>query len=259
MGEFKEGYRRFCDNLPAGMAAERAVEWVEGIDEAVVVLEGDLADFYGNRKSLNALGGDAAEFWHASTYNINRAAARDAGPLARVPRSNVFASLEIDLVDVDGNGVERAIKSYQAKYYADAEKSAKAQAATYGHLAHSKQTARQMIDAGLARQNDPVYGSFDRLVPTDQVDDAKDWLHKQALKEASKRPEQVYRYENTEKKTVGHVDGGRGYQSDDLSKADSRNLAQEARDGKFDPEKWGLTAGQKITPEMLLEDSVRTP
>lgn len=255
MDEFEEGYDRFCDGLPAAIAAERSAEWVDSINREVHRLEACLEQFSGTGAPIDSLAGDVAEYLHAGTYNINRAVARDDGPVAVVPRSHGFGSADVELVDGAGSVVEK----YQAKYYATAEKSARAQALTFGEASkRGRSSAAKAIASGEALEGDQVYGGSRRLVAEDQLDKGLEWLERRAAKEASARPGQVARYRDTASELCDRVDGGRGCTSDGLTKDDSRDVAEAARSGRFKPSERGLSAGQKIDPGALLRDSAMT-
>ena len=64
--------------------------------------------------------------------------------------------------------------------------------------------------------------------------------------EESKRPEQVERYRETLKLLKDRISDNQGNESIPLSEADAKKLAQLAKEGKINPEDWGLTTVEAL-------------
>lgn len=244
-GSFEEGYQSFCEAAPAGLAAMETGEWIDAVGEEIDSLLKQLAE-EANGKSIDALGGDLAEFWHAGTFNIE-AVLNKSPHRAYVLRSHGFAS-----VDVDTNFGEQ----YSLKMYLDAAASAKAQAATYGQEAHhGSPAAMRAIESGLHGANDPVYEGMKRLIPEDQGEDALKYLAKKVADEGMRRPDQVHRYKDTMEQLVTRVDDGEGVKSWALSKEGSRGLARDSKSGEIDAEKLGLSKKQVVSSEHIAQNA----
>lgn len=246
VSSFEEGYQSFCEAAPAGLAAMETGEWIDAVGEEIDSLLKQLAE-EANGKSIDALGGDLAEFWHAGTFNIE-AVLNKSPHRAYVLRSHGFAS-----VDVDTNFGEQ----YSLKMYLDAAASAKAQAVTYGQEAqHGSPAAMRAIESGLHGANDPVYEGMKRLIPEDQGEGALKYLAKKVADEGLKRPDQVHRYKDTMDQLTTRIDDGEGVRSWALSKEGSRELAREVKSGEIDAEKWGLTKKQTVSSEHIARNAL---
>ena len=122
---------------------------------------------------MKVLKGDAAEFWHAGTFNID-AALKDSQHRAFVDRSHDFAS-----TDISTNFGDR----YGLKYYIDARASAKAQSVSifqrykeYQGKGGSDSLEKFLSDRGYSEADtilsDPIYAGQIRIIPRDQLEDA---------------------------------------------------------------------------------------
>ena len=98
--------------------------------------------------------GDFAEFWHAETFNVDAIVKRASDLRAHVPRSNEYLSADIVLSE---HGDE--VAAYSSKYWG---------------------TAKQSAD-----QQKPYPGQ-ERLIPSDQLDDAREHLARHIPKELEK-------------------------------------------------------------------------
>lgn len=149
-------------------------------------------------------------------------------------------------------------RQYQLKYYADADASVRAQSVTFGQEAHQgSPSAQVLLDAGLVGENDPVYGEMGRLVPTDQVEEARRAADRRIATEAARRPNQVDRYQSTRDRLTGNVEDGQGNSSMDLSREDANRLARGAKAGELDLEGWGLTPEQLVHLEDVMRQAAK--
>ena len=248
MDGLRDGYEFFSHNAGAGMAAVDSKQWIDSIEQAVDELVKDMASFEGSAKRTDILAGDVAEFWLADTFNIDAAAHRSSGPRAEVPRSTGYGTPDVILGE----------RQYQVKFYRDAEASMKAQSVTFGEGARrGSPSARSLIESGLVGENDPVYGQMGRVVPSDQVNDAIGVAERKIAVETDKRPEQVGRYQITRDRLAGRIKDDAGNSSRGLSRDDANRLADEARGGGFDLERWGLTTKQLVQLNDIMRQAVR--
>lgn len=255
MEGFKEGYEFYSGFAGAELAAVESGQWIDGWAEAVEkevdAFSEHMALFEGSGKGTPQLAGDVAEYWHGDTFNIDAAAHGSDGPRAEVPRSTAYASHDIRLME-DGE----IVKAYQVKYYKFADESMKKQAVSHRQAAHDSPTARRLIEEGLVDENDPVYKGMERLVPSDQLEEAKMAAERKIDTESNKRPEQVERYRDTRKHLTDTVSDDNGIESKRLTREDALELAREARDGEVDLERWGLTPEQLIDVKEIAKRSL---
>ena len=87
----------------------------------------------------------------------------------------------------------------------------------------------------------PKYQGQERLIAAEQVEEAKAWAHRRALKDIESRPDVSQSHMNTEEHLVGKISDGEGVESKELSIKESKQIAKEAKDGGFDPEKHGYS------------------
>ena len=159
---------------------------------------------------------------------------------------------------------------YSLKYYATAEGSAKAQAVT-AFEEYRRNGGRKTLEEYLNLHpefneqqavGDPLYMDQYRLIPEDQLDEARAWLHRKVLEESYRNDGQAKRYQdvlNMLAESDGHavIDNGDGVRSVPLTKKQSIELAQLAKENDIKPEKWGLTPDQFIRFEDVLRGSFK--
>ena len=152
----------------------------------------------GFKTASNVLKGDVAEFWHTGTFNID-SALKGSSNRAFVDRSHDFASTDISTNFGD---------EYGLKYYSDGQASAKAQAVSvfqrfkeyqsHGGTDSLEDFLRSRgYDNAESVLNDPIYSGQIRIIPRDQLEEATQYLERMIKSEAARRPEQVYRYQET--------------------------------------------------------------
>ena len=105
--------------------------------------------------------------------------------------------------------------------------------------------------------NDAVYSGQIRVIPADQLTEATKWLERKIAEEGSKRPEQVERYRETLKLLKDRISDNHGNESIPLSEEDAKKLAQLAKEGKINPEEWGLTTEELIKAEYILKQALK--
>lgn len=178
--------------------------------------------------TLETFKGYAAEEWHAETFNID--AIRDGSKSrAWTLQSNADAS-----VDVATN----VNKNYSLKYYNDAGKAENAQAVL------SKNSSI------------PKYEGQERLIAYEQIDKAKEIAHERMNKNAISRPHDANAHYDTENHLVGRIEDNYGHHSKELSIKESREIAQEAKEGKFNPENHGIKK-EALKEYIALKDEIQ--
>ena len=107
MEGFREGYEFFQRFSGTGTGSYAGEAYVGTIVEEINKLTQNMNGMEGFHTPAGALKGDAAEFWHSGTFNVN-AAVRGSSNRTFVDRSHGFAS-----ADVSSNFGDQ----YGLKYY----------------------------------------------------------------------------------------------------------------------------------------------
>lgn len=229
MSVFSEGYETFIRVNGAAAGSDHGANYVNNIEAEIEKLtkamNGPSRKI--DKSSVDTVKGFAAEWWHGNTFNID-AAAKGAKNRASVPDDN-------GLVDICLNSGEE----YSVKYYKFGDRS-----------------AAQQAKAGLS--GDPYYLGQGRLIPTDQLKAAQDWLRRKISEESNGgRAEQVYRYQEALDKLTDRIKDSNGIESIPLTEAEAKELAKLAKDGGFDPAQWGLTTGELIKFEYIMNQAFK--
>lgn len=230
--------------------AEKGIQYsgrvIQKRDELIEALN----RFKGNAKSIDFLKGDIAEVWHGGTFNIN-AAQKSSTSHAEVPRLTDLGSPDIILE----NG-----KKFQLKYYKNAKKSVDAQATSNKQAANhpsTKKGASEKIESGEVSENASLYDGQKRVVPSDQLEDAKKELDKKIAKESINRPEEAKRYQETQDNLTDRVENDEGISSTPLTEEKSKEIAQNAQNGEVNPENTGLTDKDVIKMEYVIKNAAK--
>ena len=253
MNAFEEGYSFFEKNAGVIHSEYISKEYVGAIEK--IVFEGidKLNTLENNNKSAAILKGNLAETWHGFTYNTN-AALEGSSSRVNVEEKNSFASVDISSDFAD----------YSLKYYADGPKSAKEQATTFFERFNASKEddfykflrARKYAELD-EYMHKPIYEGQKRLVPSDQLEEAKKWLREKIEKEEANRPELAQHYRDTLDMLCDRIDNGEGIQSKPLSKARAEELTRLAKEGKIDAEMLNMTPAELITYKHILRQAFK--
>ena len=157
------------------------------------------------------LKGYVAEGWHQHTFNID-ALEHGSNHRARTLDSNEFGS-----VDIETNFG----KNYSLKY---------------SNTAKSSENMQAVLEIGTGKAK---YTSQERLIPAEQVSEAKLLARRNALKNSITRPEVAAAHNEVENKLVGTISDDNGISSKELSVTEAKQIAEEVKNNEFDPEKHG--------------------
>ena len=255
---FEEGYEFFTQNASGIVGVEVGDSYIRTVNSEINNLVDDLNSLEGFSTASKMLKGDVAEFWHSGTFNID-AALKDSKDRAFVDRSHDFAS-----TDISTNYGDR----YGLKYYSDGQASAKAQATSYFQRfmeykskGGSGDFASFLKDRGITNPesvlNDPIYSGQIRIIPRDQLEEATKWLERMIKSESVRRPEQVYRYEETLALLKDRLSNNKGVESIPLSKQEAEALATLAKQGKVSAEDLGLTTENLVKYEYIMQQAFK--
>lgn len=249
MAGVREGYEFYLHHAPGAAVAELTGIWVDGISEQIEQAIEHLEAFEGSAKGIDFLSGDVMEFWHADTANID-AAVKGLTPDFVVPRSTGFGTPDVVR--------ESTGEMWQVKYGATAELSAKYQDITFGEAARSgSTTAAELIRSGQVSEHDPVYGDMGALIPEGQLEEARKFAFQRMAGNAETRPELVARDQRMLDHGTERIETADGVRSQEMNRAGSKEMAVELRDGKFNPEKWGLTTEQWVKLKDVFNKSMK--
>lgn len=212
----------------SNVAASVGNSYVEEVNSAIDALAKEIVNLKSGQSEA-VLGGYIAEHWHAGTFNV---AATAAGS---THRATTLGSTEFGSVDIATNfGVD-----YSSKYMATGEKSAVAQAAFSREL-------------GL-----PKYHGQERLIPSDQIDDAMAIAIRRTNSNSQIRPEIAASYNEVSHCLTDRVSDGQGIESIPLTKADNLEMARQVKNEEFLPEKFGASLDNAIKPQYVVEQALK--
>ncbi len=255
---FEEGYKFFVDNSSAIVGAEMSGSYVGAVNDEINKLVSNLNSFEGFNTSSKMLKGDIAEFWHSGTFNI-KAVVEGSDHRTFVDRSHDFAS-----ADISSNFGDR----YGLKFYGDGQASAKAQSISIFQRFKEYQSSggkdgleKFLSDRGFddidTILNDPIYSGQVRIIPRDQLEEATKWLSRMIQTESARRPEQVYRYQETLDLLSDRLKDNEGVESIPLSKSEAEELATLAKQGKINADDIGLTADELIKFDNIMQQAFK--
>lgn len=257
MNSFEEGYEYFRKNSSSTFSAFESNEYVENINAEIAKFSDSIKSMEGYDSSIETLKGNFAEFWHTHTFNIE-AALNDSKNRAKVEGSHDYAS-----VDVSTNFG----KEYGSKYYKTGIESAKQQAKSIFEKFKEYQSdgGKDSLEEYLKKRgytddvvlSDPIYSGQMRLIPTEQMEEAINFLKIKIAKEKIIRPEQVKKYEETLKLLVDKISDNKGNKSITLTNEEAKKFAMLAKEGKFDPSKLGFTTEELVNFEHVMKKAFK--
>jgi len=183
--EMQQGWEFATGIMGADIAARMGQEYVSAVEAAIKQLEENINNHQYRNLGIGQLQGYMLEEWGAGTFNVDAVAADSAD------RASVLHSTLKDSVDIQLDSGE----TYSAKSYVTAEKTAKAQ-------------ARFSPESGHASYHDQG-----RLVPSDQLSDAKATAHREALRNQPIRSDVSDAYAETESRLTDTVKNDEGVSS----------------------------------------------
>ncbi|MBE6260833.1 MAG: hypothetical protein E7107_08430 [Prevotella sp.] len=265
---FIEGYKCFTDNVGAYLGGELSrlnnEAYLGSIQTEIDNLTEALNAYKGNANPQ--LKGLAAEAWETYTFNIDAAAKQS------VERATQVQSTGLGSVDVSTSWGD----DYSLKFYKSGDKSAFAQGHSleyaYQRYIHNLQDGvdiptreEYLRQSGLDPNTDMslcMYEGQARLIPSDQIKDAIDALNKRIIREMNNldNPDRMAvaeRLMQVKDKLTDHISGPNGEYSIPLTEHESRILADQAREGKFDPARYDITAAKKADALVICENAMK--
>lgn len=227
--EMQQGWEFATEIMGADIAARMGQEYVSAVEAAIKQLEENINNHKYRNLGIGQLQGYMLEEWGAGTFNVDAVAADSAD------RAAVLHSTLKDSVDIQLDSGEL----YSAKSYVTAEKTAKAQ-------------ARLSPESGQASYHDQG-----RLVPSDQLSDAKVTAHREALRNQSIRSDISDAYAETESKLTDTIKNAEGVSSKGASRKELEDIAHESKEQKFRAKEHGVTTDSAVNTEYLLRQALK--
>lgn len=261
----QDGWNFISKIMTSEYTAGNAGDYVDAVDAAIQEFAKSLNTYEGNKAGIKQLKGNIAEEWHAKTFNIH-AALNGSKHRASVLHSNDHAS-----VDVTTNFGH----DYQMKYYATANESARQQAKDVLQAYH-EYVSKSQLETPLSFEEyikkygysdemqellTSVYSGQGRVIPSDQLNDAIEYLKREIAKEScSDAPNRIHilnKYKETLENLSDRIRNGDGIESVPLSREEAETLALLCKEGKFNPEDFGFSLDSLITPEYLMQQALK--
>lgn len=109
--------------------------------------------------------------------------------------------------------------------------------------------------------NLPIYEAQSRLIPSDQIEEARIALMKRINKELNnldnpQRAELAARYQDVYNKLTDHVESPNGARSMPLTQQESKVLQSLSKEGKFDPARYDITLARKADYMYLAHSTI---
>lgn len=261
----KEGWEFASKNMGSVKASMMGNDYVGEVDKAIRDLTDSLNSKSGTAQGIGQLKGFVAEDWHAGTFNIN-AALKGSGNRATVEGSNAHASVDVSLASGE---------TFSMKYYATGKDSAIQQSknviqAYHEYLSKSKAQKPMSFEEYLEKygySNDmtellkSVYHGQGRIIPLDQLDEARQHLKNliatESCKEGPNRAALLKGYEETLSKLSEKIKDGEGIESIPLTKSEAEAIAELCRSGEFNPEDFGLSLSSLVSMEYILPQALK--
>lgn len=226
--EIQQGWEFATATMGTNIATNIGEEYVRAVENAIRQLEDNINNHQYRNLGIKQLQGFMLEEWSSGTFNIDAIAASSSD------RSSVLHSTLLDSVDVELNSG----KTYSAKSYAT-----------------SSQTAKEQARLNLNTRQ-ASYRKQGRLVPSDQLEDAKAIARLEKQRNEFIREDVSKAYANTEKKLTDRISNKEGIESKSVSRKELEKIARESKERVFKAEEHCITTKSAIKPEYLLKQAL---
>jgi hypothetical protein len=117
-------------------------------------------------------------------------------------------------------------------------------------------------DKSLDSLYDSLYAGQGKLIPTDQLDDAKAYLSKRKAKMSASESLERQKFSPELQETLDslgdRISSPDGTQSKPLTEAEAKQLVELTRDGDLDLADFGITPAQLVTPTYILKQAINS-
>jgi len=265
LDSFRKGWNAVAGYVSTTYSNIITEEWIENITNEIDKLTNTINTKYHNDSSVQSRAGYIAEDWVAGTFNID-AAINNSEYRAEKPNSNEIASPDVNIYKDD-----EIIEQIQLKYYSTPEGSVNASSKSWISKRNEYETTSDSYKDFLKNNHltgeakellSSVYSGMTRIIPSDQVADAKLYLKGKITKlqlsnklYASERADSII---ETLDKIKDRYEAPDGTKSKTLTQDEATAISQLAVDGEFDPSDFGLTLPDLVTPKVLVKQAINT-
>lgn len=261
---FSGGWEYF-QKTAGGAGAFIGGNYVDKVSDAIKKLQTDVEKMSREHQNLpiDKLKGFMAEVWHSDTYNID-AAVKGSKNSSKVLESTDFASVDVKVSDG---------QSFSLKYYKTGKDSAFEQVKSYWQRYNEDMAARRRngtpeisfkeylkqrnLNESEINKFDSIYNGQMRLIPKDQLEEARKFLEWKIAKESSNRPELVEGYKETLSHLTDKIKSLDGTESTPLTRDDAEKIAKLAKDEGFDPAKFGISTENLVGFNEIMRQSIQ--
>lgn len=264
--DFEKGYRFSLSNLSSATGSQMSGQWIDSVQDTIDEMSQSMVET-SQQKNLDVgqLQGFMAEIFHKSTLNAN-AKIHHSSTVATQPDVNTLGSADVTL----NNGLQYSLKYYKTGS-ASAAKQAESLFERYSKLkANAEKSGKEYISfeeflrrKGLSPDSNPhqsLYFGQGKLIPTEQLEDAKRYLREKIEKESVNRPELAQKYREVLESLTDVVSDGKGNCSVKLTRDQAQALAQAAKSGNIDKsllDQCGLKLSDLVTPKDIMDEAFR--
>jgi len=221
-----------------------------------------------SNRTVSQDAGFAAEIWHADSFNLD-AALNGSEFKATVPDSNGKASADVIISGKDYS------QDYSMKYYKDAESSANAQAKTFfedynekrassirnGKTPLTEEEYLNQYDKPIDALYDSLYSGQGKIIPDDQLKEAKAYIKKRKLKadvsESIDRQKFSPELQETLDTLASRIEAPDGTKSSPLTEKQAKALVELTREDKdINLSDFNVTPSQLITTKYILKQAL---
>lgn len=265
--KFTNGWDYAKQYAGVALSGLKARDYMNSVKESISDMTENINGKYSSRytQSNASVAGFLAEDWHSYTYNIDATAA-GKNTMAKTVESNGFGSVDVSVGD-----------KYEAslKYYKNGTESAKAQAESFmqryqeecAKLSRNGKDIPSMDEyfdqRGLKSEQIELYRSIytdqTRIIPSDQMEEAKEYLRRKIAKESNKSGVNRPKIANSTQETLDLLAdriSTDGAESIPLSNKEAQAIAELAVDGEFDPSDFGVKPSTIVKPRYIMKQAM---
>lgn len=225
--EMQQGWTFAAQSSGTAGSAQAGAEYLAAVEDAIKQLEDSINHHPYRNLPVDSFQGYVFEEYSAGTFNVDAVAAGSKD------RAVVQHSLDKGSVDVKLDSG----KEYSMKSYGTGAKSATQQAV---YNTDTKQ---------------PLYKNQERMVPSDQLEEAKMAANKQTMRNLERRPDVSESYRETRDKLTDTIENDEGIKSKPVTRKELDTIAKEGKKQEFKAEDHDLTPETVIKTKYLLEQA----
>ena len=227
--DLQKGWEFATNILGVDYVAQNGRTYVDAVEEAIKRLEEGINNHPYSQQDVKQFQGYAQEKWHEGTYNID-AIAFGSKDSAKTLDSTLRYSPDIVL----NSGDKYSLKSFSTAKQSGIEQ------------------AKLNDETGFA-----AYHGQKRLVPSDQLADAKIETHERVIKNILTRPEVSNAFDETEKNLTDRVINQEGVSSIPATREKLIKIARDGNQHSFSAEEHGVTLDTAIKTEYIMKQALK--